>query len=70
MDEPFAPLASHTRDLILVELQLIWARTRKAIVFVIHNIIESVMLGDRVIVFTSRPRKVRWRSKLIIEDRR
>lgn len=55
MDEPFAALDSQTRDLLLVELQLIWAKTRKTIVFVTHNILESVCLGDKVIVFTSTP---------------
>lgn len=55
MDEPFAALDSQTRELLLVELQLIWAKTRKTIVFVTHNILESVCLGDKVIVFTSRP---------------
>ena len=38
MDEPFAALDSQTRDLLLVELQLIWARTKKTIVFITHNI--------------------------------
>lgn len=50
---------SQTRDLLVVELQLIWARTRKTIVFVTHNIIESVCLGDKIVVFTSRPGKVK-----------
>lgn len=59
MDEPFAALDSQTRDLLLVELQLIWARTKKTIVFVTYNITESVCLGDRVIVFTSRPGKIK-----------
>jgi NitT/TauT family transport system ATP-binding protein len=40
-------------------LQLIWAKTRKTILFVTHNISESVCLGDRVIVFTNRPGKVK-----------
>lgn len=55
MDEPFAALDSQTRDLLLVELQLIWARTKKTIVFITHNITESVCLGDKVAVFTKRP---------------
>lgn len=33
MDEPFAALDSQTRDLLLVELQLIWAKTNKTIIF-------------------------------------
>ena len=65
MDEPFAALDSQTRDLlILVELQLIWARTRKTIVFVTHNIIESVCLGDKIVVFSSRPGKVKKEIKV------
>lgn len=59
MDEPFAALDSQTRDLLLVELQLIWAKTRKTIIFVTHNISESICLGDKVIVFTKRPAKVK-----------
>ena len=59
MDEPFAALDAQTRDLLLVELQLIWARTRKTIVFVTHNIIESVCLGDKIVVFTSRPGRIK-----------
>src|SRR5438093_1628949 len=68
MDEPFAALDSQTRDLLMVELQLIWARTRKTIVFVTHNIAESVCLGDKVVVFTSRPGKVK--KEIAIEYRR
>jgi NitT/TauT family transport system ATP-binding protein len=59
MDEPFAALDSQTRDLLLVELQLIWARTKKTIAFITHNILESVVLGDKVVVFTKRPGTVK-----------
>lgn len=68
MDEPFAALDSQTRDLLLVELQLIWAKTRKTIVFVTHNILESVCLGDKVVVFTSRPGKIK--AEIIVDHRR
>src|SRR5215475_12799570 len=68
MDEPFAALDSQTRDLLLVELQLIWARTKKTIVFVTHNILESVCLGDKIIIFTSRPGKVK--SEITVNYRR
>jgi NitT/TauT family transport system ATP-binding protein len=68
MDEPFAALDSQTRDLLLVELQLIWAKTRKTIVFVTHNITESVCLGDKVIIFTSRPGRVK--KEIIVDYRR
>jgi NitT/TauT family transport system ATP-binding protein len=68
MDEPFASLDSQTRDLLSVELQLIWSKTRKNIIFVTHNIMESVCLGDRVFVFTNRPGKIK--REIIIEHRR
>jgi len=55
MDEPFAALDSQTRDLLLVELQIIWQKTKKTIIFVTHNIPESAVLGSRVAVFSARP---------------
>ena len=64
MDEPFAALDSQTRDLLLVELQLIWAKTNKTIIFVTHNITESICLGDRVVVFTNRPGKIKKDIKI------
>ncbi|WP_337863550.1 ABC transporter ATP-binding protein [Nitrososphaera sp.] len=68
MDEPFAALDSQTRDLLLVELQLIWARTKKTIVFITHNITESVCLGDKVVVFTKRPGTIK--KEIMIDYRR
>ncbi len=68
MDEPFAALDSQTRDLLLVELQLIWERTKKTILFVTHNIEESVVLGNRVEIFKHRPSKIK--KEIIIDYRR
>ena len=68
MDEPFAALDSQTRDLLLVELQLIWERTKKTIIFVTHNIAESVVLGDRVVIFKNRPSKIK--NEITVEYRR
>jgi NitT/TauT family transport system ATP-binding protein len=68
MDEPFAALDSQTRDLLLVELQLIWERTKKTIIFVTHNISESVILGNRVVVFKNRPSKIK--KEFVIDYRR
>ncbi|MGI0101346.1 MAG: ABC transporter ATP-binding protein [Nitrosotalea sp.] len=68
MDEPFAALDSQTRDLLLVELQLIWERTKKTIIFVTHNIAESVVLGNRVAIFKNRPSKIK--KEIVIDYRR
>jgi NitT/TauT family transport system ATP-binding protein len=64
MDEPFAALDSQTRDLLLVELQLIWERTKKTIIFVTHNISESVILGNKVAIFKNRPSKIKKEIKI------
>ncbi len=59
MDEPFAALDAQTRDLLLVELQLIWQKTKKTILFVTHNIDESIILGNKVVVFKKRPSNIK-----------
>ncbi len=55
MDEPFAALDAQTRDLLLVEMQLIWEKTKKTILFVTHNVAEAAVLGTKVTVFSNRP---------------
>ena len=55
MDEPFAALDAQTRDLLLVEMQLIWKKTKKTILFVTHNVTEATVLGTKVAVFSGRP---------------
>ena len=59
MDEPFAALDAQTRDLLLVEMQLIWEKTKKTILFVTHNVAEATVLGTKVAVFSNRPSKVK-----------
>ena len=59
MDEPFAALDAQTRDLLHDELERIWAETGRTIIFVTHNVREAVRLGDRVVVLTFRPGRVK-----------
>lgn len=58
MDEPFSALDSHTRERLQLELQEIWVKTRKTIVFVTHGLKEAVALGERVILLTTRPGRI------------
>ena len=59
MDEPFAALDAQTRDILHEELQEIWAATRKTIIFVTHNVREAACLGDRVLVFSTHPGRIK-----------
>ena len=59
MDEPFAALDAQTRDSLHDELQDIWAQTGKTIIFVTHNVREALVLGDRVLLMSARPGRIK-----------
>lgn len=58
MDEPFAALDALTREQLYEDLQAIWMKKQKTIVFVTHNVAEAVCLGDRILLFSSHPGKI------------
>ena len=59
MDEPFAALDAQSREMMQEELVRIWEATRKTVLFVTHSIDEAIYLSSRVVVFTTRPGKVK-----------
>ncbi|MDD2365969.1 MAG: ABC transporter ATP-binding protein [Desulfuromonadaceae bacterium] len=53
MDEPFAALDAQTRDMLHEELEMLWQKTGKTIVFITHNVREAVRLGTRVLLMSA-----------------
>jgi len=64
MDEPFAALDVQTRQKMQDFLQNVWRESGASVLFVTHHIDEAVALSDRVVVFTSRPGRI----KTIVEN--
>ncbi len=61
MDEPFGALDALTRETLQEELLRINDAEPKAMIFITHSIDEALLLGDRVLVMTPRPGKIRFR---------
>ncbi len=59
MDEPLGALDAMTRDKMHDEIERIWTKLGLTIVFVTHNMREAVRLGDRVVLLSSRPGRVK-----------
>jgi NitT/TauT family transport system ATP-binding protein len=66
MDEPFGALDFITRLKMRADLSRIWQEERKTILFVTHDIEESVQLADRVIVMSPRPAIIKEEVKVAL----
>lgn len=59
MDEPFGAVDHLTRLQLQDDLLNIWAAEKKTIVFVTHDVSEAVFLGDRVVLLSPRPGRIK-----------
>jgi NitT/TauT family transport system ATP-binding protein len=59
MDEPFSALDAQNKLLLQEELLHIWDEDKKTVVFITHSVDEAVLLGDRVMVMTAQPGRIK-----------
>jgi NitT/TauT family transport system ATP-binding protein len=59
MDEPFGAVDAQTRQQLQEDLLRLWTLGRKTIVFVTHDIVEAVVLGDRTLVLSRQPARIK-----------
>jgi NitT/TauT family transport system ATP-binding protein len=59
MDEPFAALDAQNRVILQAELVRIWEQTGKTVIYITHSIDEALLLGDRTVVMTAQPGRIK-----------
>ncbi|MGP0092901.1 MAG: ABC transporter ATP-binding protein [Xanthobacteraceae bacterium] len=59
MDEPFAALDAQNRTILQAELVRIWEQTGKTVIYVTHSIEEALLLGDRTVMMTALPGRIK-----------
>lgn len=64
MDEPFGALDAQTRTIMQEILLKVWEESRKTILFITHDVEESIFLGDSIYVMTARPGRLKKNIKV------
>jgi len=59
MDEPFSALDAQSKLVLQEELLRLWSDRQQTVIYVTHDIEEAVLLGDRVLVMSGRPGRIR-----------
>ncbi|WP_245334701.1 ABC transporter ATP-binding protein [Bradyrhizobium mercantei] len=59
MDEPFSALDEQNKTLLQEELLRIWDETKKTVLFITHSVDEAVTLGDKIMVMTAHPGRIK-----------
>jgi NitT/TauT family transport system ATP-binding protein len=59
MDEPFAALDAQNRVILQAELVRLWEQTGKTVLYVTHSIEEALLLGDRTVIMTAQPGRIK-----------
>lgn len=64
MDEPFGALDAQTRYLMQEELEKIWQKEKRTVIFVTNNIEEALYLADRIVVMSNCPAHIKAEFKI------
>lgn len=59
MDEPFGALDAQTRTQLQQELLDMWEKEQKTCFFITHDVDEALILGQRVIIMSARPGRIK-----------
>lgn len=59
MDEPFSALDKQTINILRAELEEIWEKTQKTILYVTHSVEEAIYFADRVVVMAENPGRIK-----------
>jgi ABC-type nitrate/sulfonate/bicarbonate transport system ATPase subunit len=66
LDEPFGALDALTRTMMQRWLLDVWQQHRRTILFITHDVDEAIFLGDRVLVMSARPGKVKLEQRVTL----
>lgn len=64
LDEPFGALDALTRTMMQRWLLDVWQKHRRTILFITHDVDEAIFLGDRVLVMSARPGRVKLEQRI------
>ncbi len=59
MDEPFGALDAQTRTQLQTELLETWEKEQKTCFFITHDVEEAIILGQRVVIMSARPGRIK-----------
>jgi NitT/TauT family transport system ATP-binding protein len=64
LDEPFGALDALTREELSLELSRLWQDLGRTALLITHDIGEAILLGDRIIIMSDRPGRIRLDMKV------